>query len=79
MGSKLSSVKRFGARYGKTVKSRLQAIENMQQKQYICPFCGYKKVKRVSAGIWKCEKCGKKFASKAYEVTPIRREINSKG
>ncbi|MDK2908236.1 MAG: large subunit ribosomal protein L37Ae [Candidatus Woesearchaeota archaeon] len=60
--------KRFGPRYGKTVKKRYDAVEAMQKKTYECPFCGYKKVKRVSAGIWKCEKCNKQFSSGAYEM-----------
>ncbi len=68
MAHKSASSKRFGPRYGKTVKSRLDSVESQQKKSYSCPYCNYKKVKRVSAGIWKCDKCGKKFTSRAYEV-----------
>jgi large subunit ribosomal protein L37Ae len=70
MAQKSSSSRRFGPRYGKTVKSRLDTIEGQQKKSYICPYCNYKKVRRVSAGIWKCGKCGKKFTSRAFEVRP---------
>jgi large subunit ribosomal protein L37Ae len=59
---------RFGARYGRTPKTKLKKIEAKQKAIYTCPHCTYKKVKRVSAGIWFCNKCTKKFAGKAYEI-----------
>jgi len=63
------SAKRFGARYGKTVKDKFGTIEAAQHKSYKCPQCSRDKVTRLSAGIWECKKCGAKFASKAYSVT----------
>jgi large subunit ribosomal protein L37Ae len=71
MPSKLKKTKsagRFGARYGKTVKSRLIEVEEKQRKKQSCPFCKKKGVKRLSKGIWKCKKCGKKFASSTYHL-----------
>ena len=59
---------RFGPRYGRTTRTKLKAIETKQKASYKCPFCTYKRVKRVSVGIWLCSKCNKKFAGKAYEV-----------
>ena len=59
---------RFGARYGKTPKSRLVKVENRQRVKQKCPFCGKLGVKRLSKGIWQCTrpKCDKKFASGTY-------------
>lgn len=57
---------RFGARYGKTVKSRLVKVEDKQRKKQKCPYCNKMGVKRLSKGIWNCKKCGKKFASDVY-------------
>jgi large subunit ribosomal protein L37Ae len=63
---KSKSAGRFGARYGKTVKARLVKIEEKQRKKQICPFCQKPGVKRLAKGIWKCNKCNKKFASDTY-------------
>ena len=57
---------RFGARYGKKVRVSLVAIEDKQRKKQKCPFCKKLGVKRVSKGIWQCNKCDKKFASDIY-------------
>ena len=65
------STKRFGARYGKTVKDKFEALETSQRKLYKCPSCSRQQVKRVGVGIWQCKKCGYKFASKAYTVTSV--------
>lgn len=64
-----SSVKRFGPRYGKTTKDKFGAIEKQQRTKYTCPSCSRDQVKRISVGIWQCQKCGSKFTSKAYTVS----------
>ncbi|MAG39337.1 50S ribosomal protein L37ae [Candidatus Woesearchaeota archaeon] len=63
------SVKRFGPRYGKTVKDKFGAIEQEQRKKHKCPYCHYERVRRVAIGIWLCGKCNTKFTSKAYTVS----------
>ncbi|MBS3085735.1 50S ribosomal protein L37ae [Candidatus Pacearchaeota archaeon] len=65
---KSKSAGRFGARYGKTVRARLVAVEEKQRKKQKCPLCGRLGVKRLSKGIWKCKKCNKKFASGVYHL-----------
>jgi len=65
----LSSIKRFGARYGRTVKHRLAVIEHTMRNSTKCPYCNNEKVRRVSKGIWECGKCSSKFAGKAYTFT----------
>lgn len=66
--TKHGSVKRFGPRYGRTLKQKAGNIEAMQKKEYSCPKCHYAKVEQTTTGIWECGKCGAKFTGKAYTV-----------
>lgn len=62
-----SSVKRFGTRYGTTIRKKVGAIESLYRgKKLKCPYCNYIQVRRISAGIWVCNKCGTKFAGKSH-------------
>lgn len=65
---KLGSVKRLGARYGTRIREKLGKIELLQKGQHKCPYCHTLKVKRLSTGIWYCNKCKTKFTGKAYFV-----------
>ena len=65
---KLSSAARFGARYGKRLKTKVLTIEKVQRKRQECPYCHRKAVKRLSAGIWLCNKCNAKFTGGAYKL-----------
>jgi large subunit ribosomal protein L37Ae len=56
----------YGARYGVKPKKQAKVIKQQKQSKYICPQCKAKKVKRLSAGIFQCSKCGYKFAGGAY-------------
>ncbi|MBT3406296.1 50S ribosomal protein L37ae [Candidatus Woesearchaeota archaeon] len=62
----LSSAKRFGPRYGRTLRNKLSKVESQHKGKKKCPFCTWQKLKRLAAGIWQCDKCDKKFAAKAY-------------
>ena len=62
---KVKSAGRFGARYGRSVRSKYTEIESLQRKKQQCIFCNGI-AKRVSKGIWECKKCSKRFASHAY-------------
>jgi large subunit ribosomal protein L37Ae len=63
---KKSSTKRFGPRYGGSIKQKLANIERKQKEKYACPKCLKEKVSRISAGIWYCKNCDTKFAGRAY-------------
>jgi len=63
---KTKSAGRFGARYGKRVRTKLVKVETKQRVKQTCPYCAKKGVKRLSKGIWHCKKCDKKFASDTY-------------
>lgn len=69
MATKLKKTKsagRFGARYGKKVRSKLVRVEGKQRASQKCLICNKEGAKRISKGIWNCNKCGKKFSADAY-------------
>jgi len=72
--SKFGSMKRYGVRYGRRNKEKVAALEQEYRFTHICPHCNYDKLKRLSVGIWVCEKCGVKFAGKAY-ATPKKQKL----
>jgi len=63
---KVKHAGRFGARYGKGIRDRVVGIEKKQRQLHECPSCGFRRVKRVSTGLYSCKKCGFKFAGGAY-------------
>ena len=65
---KVGSSGRFGARYGRTLRSRIAEIEKRQRTKFKCPYCSYIKVKRTSTGIYECKKCNVKFTGAAYFI-----------
>ena len=64
---KVGAAGRFGSRYGKKVRVNFIKTESLKSSEWKCPSCMKKTVKRMSAGIWQCSKCGHKFAGKAYK------------
>jgi len=60
---------RFGARYGSRLKEKFLEVESRQKKKYKCPLCLKPSVKRLSYGIWHCNKCDTKFAGRAYSLS----------
>lgn len=57
---------RFGSRYGRKTRKRVDAIEKRMNQDHVCPSCGRKAVRRQGTAIWACRKCGAKFAGGAY-------------
>jgi large subunit ribosomal protein L37Ae len=72
---KLTSVKRFGTRYGRTMKLKYGQIEVEQRKKHKCPYCSNAAVKRIAVGIWGCRKCGVKFTGKAYTIAKKQEQV----
>jgi ribosomal protein L37AE/L43A len=69
MGAKRKKIKaagKFGAGYGRNVRSRFNTIESNQRKSQPSPFHPNGKAKRLAVGIWKCLKTGRIFAGHAY-------------
>ena len=58
---------RDGVRYGAKIREKIVAIQKLRKGKYACPSCAKTGVKRLSAGIWVCKRCGQKFAGKAYK------------
>jgi len=65
---KVGSTGRFGARYGKTIRQRILAVEKRQKKKQICPYCKRPTAKRLALGIFLCKKCKSKFTGNAYDI-----------
>lgn len=63
---KIGTAGRFGARYGQKARQGIAEIEKVQRQRHLCPRCKMHYVKRISAGVWGCRKCGAKFAGGAY-------------
>ena len=81
MASKSKKTKafgKFGAGYGTRVKAKYNKIEAIQKKKQASPFHPTGRVKRLSAGIWKCVKTGKVFAGGAYIVNVKKKEVKPK-
>jgi large subunit ribosomal protein L37Ae len=60
--------KRFGVRYGRSIRYKFSKIEAEQKKGHKCPYCHEPKVGRLAVGIWQCSKCKSKFTGRAYTI-----------
>lgn len=65
---KVGSTGRFGPRYGRKIRDKILSVEKKQRIRQKCPYCFKSAVKRISKGIWYCNKCKSKFTGRAYEV-----------
>ena len=65
---KAGSAGRFGVRYGRKLRTKVNAVEKVQRGKHKCPYCNRLTAKRMSPGIWQCKKCEAKFTGKAYRV-----------
>ncbi|MBI3033782.1 50S ribosomal protein L37ae [Candidatus Woesearchaeota archaeon] len=73
--TKYGSVKRFGVRYGRSLKEKFGKIEQGRHENSLCPYCRKTQMKRLAAGIWSCRKCNIKLAGGAY--MPGKRAIET--
>ena len=63
------SIKGLGAKYGGTLRKRYSNIYRTLKQKKECPSCSNMRLRRVSAGIWKCASCGYTEAGGAYDVS----------
>ena len=79
---KVGITRKYGTRYGSSLRKIIKKFEITQHARYLCPFCGKVKwnydkllilfqqsVRRVSVGIWGCKACGKIIAGGAWSLT----------
>jgi large subunit ribosomal protein L37Ae len=66
---KNTSTKRFGTRYGRSLKDKVADMESGHRGRHKCPYCGKNGIKRLAAGIWTCRICNVKFAGNAYSIS----------
>ena len=69
---------RFGSRYGVSVRRRAGSALRKKSKEYTCPSCQYQKVRRKSAGIWECRKCGHTFTGGVWEPFTRASDANNR-
>ncbi|KQC03931.1 MAG: 50S ribosomal protein L37 [Methanoculleus sp. SDB] len=63
---------RFGPRYGRFIRKRVNEVEKVSRARHICPRCESLAVSRKGTGIWECRKCSYKFAGGVYvPQTPV--------
>ena len=67
--AKVGITGKYGTRYGQKLRKQVKAIEILQRKKTICPFCGKTSIKRAAVGIWKCRACKRSVAGGAWEFT----------
>jgi large subunit ribosomal protein L37Ae len=73
-GRVVGSSGRFGPRYGRFIRKRVNQIEKISRARHSCPRCDQMSVQREGTGIWVCRKCGFKFAGGTYvPETPAMR------
>lgn len=60
------SAGRFGARYGRVARRRVDQIEDEMHDDHKCPECGEKRVDRQGTGVWECDACGYTYTGGAY-------------
>jgi large subunit ribosomal protein L37Ae len=60
------SAGRFGARYGRVARRRVDQIEDEMNDDHVCPDCGEKRVDRQGTGVWECDACGYTYTGGAY-------------
>jgi len=74
------SAKRFGVRYGRTIRKKIGDIEKDLRSKQKCPYCAKPKVKRLAAGIWQCRGCNAKFSGAAYTLKrEVKAEVEESG
>ncbi len=56
---------KYGTRYGRVIRQKVLSASG--ERRYKCSNCLRPSVRRLSAGIWECGKCGHKFSGKAYK------------
>ncbi len=66
--TKYPSTKRYGARYGRSIKEKLGKAEQQHKTKQSCPFCTHTSVVRKSYGLWHCRHCMADFTGLAYTV-----------
>merc|ERR1712096_124810 len=63
---KVGITRKYGVRYGASLRKIVKKFELTQHSKYFCTFCGVVGMKRKSVGIWECKKCKKVVAGGAW-------------
>ena len=67
---KVGSTGWMGPRYGIRIRRRVIDIDQARARASACPRCSTVTLHRVASGVFECRRCGTRFASSAYVVSP---------
>jgi large subunit ribosomal protein L37Ae len=76
---KVGATGRFGPRYGTKIRKLVLEVEHRLRRDYKCPSCGAVKVRRIGTSLWRCSRCGVKFAGAAYSPSVLTTQAETKG
>jgi len=65
---KVGTAGRFGSRYGRKTRFKVNVVETMKNAKQECPKCAKPKIKRIAQGIYECTGCGAKMTGRAYTL-----------
>ena len=52
---KVGITRKYGTRYGASLRKTAKRFEIAKRAKYMCPFCGKNVVRRLVVGIWVCK------------------------
>ena len=72
---KVGSLGRYGPRVGRKIRNEAVKIEVEGRRSRGCPTCSRGKLRRISAGVWRCRTCGHTLTGGAH--IPVLRRVVS--
>ena len=72
---KVGSLGRYGPRVGRKLRNEAVKVEVEAARGSRCPTCFTGRLRRVSAGIWRCRSCGFTFTGGTH-IPVIKRVVS---
>ena len=72
---KVGSLGRYGPRVGRKLRNEAVKIEMEARRSSSCSTCSRGRLKRVSAGVWRCRTCGHTFTGGTH-IPVVKRVVS---